>query len=124
MEYLNGELSAADNYQPDVTYFQRQWQNMTVAPDNALTFWDTGLDYGLLHYIGQQSVAYPEEFVSIMCPLSIPLLFICDFILNICFSFRIFILISRKLMQKHVAKSCKKASASNGPQQRHWPSEV
>lgn len=64
MEYLNQELSAADNYQPDVTYFQRQWKHITAAPDNALTFWDTGVDYRLLHYIGQQSVAYPENFVS------------------------------------------------------------
>ena len=63
MDYLNEEHKLAAKYQPEPSYFQKQWQHITTASDN-ITYWDTGLDYGLLNYIGQQSVKYPEGFVS------------------------------------------------------------
>lgn len=63
MDYLNEELLLAPKYKPEPSYFQKQWQHITTASDN-ITYWDTGLDYGLLNYIGQQSVKYPEGFVS------------------------------------------------------------
>lgn len=65
MKYLNEELLLAPKYQPEASYFQKQWKHITTASNDYLTYWDTGLDYGLLSYIGQQSVNYPEDFVSI-----------------------------------------------------------
>ncbi|KAI8130304.1 putative 2-oxoglutarate dehydrogenase E1 component DHKTD1 [Lucilia cuprina] len=61
MDYLSEELLLAPKYKPEPSYFQRQWKHLTTASDN-ITYWDTGLDYGLLNYIGQQSVKYPEGF--------------------------------------------------------------
>lgn len=65
MDHLNEELLMAPKYKPELSYFQRQWQHITTASDN-VTYWDTGLDYGLLNYIGQQSVQYPDGFVSLL----------------------------------------------------------
>ncbi|EDW16268.1 probable 2-oxoglutarate dehydrogenase E1 component DHKTD1 homolog, mitochondrial [Drosophila mojavensis] len=62
MSYLNEELSLAPSYQPPASYFEQQWAGLQLAPANELTYWDTGLDYGLLHWIGQQSVAFPDDF--------------------------------------------------------------
>lgn len=64
MSYLNEELSLAPSYQPPPSYFEQQWAGLQLAPAHELTYWDTGLDYGLLHWIGQQSVAFPDDFVS------------------------------------------------------------
>ncbi|XP_037952832.1 probable 2-oxoglutarate dehydrogenase E1 component DHKTD1 homolog, mitochondrial [Teleopsis dalmanni] len=61
LDYLNEELALAPTYQPEPTYFERQWSGITTAPD-AITYWDTGLNYSLLNYIGHQSVAHPEGF--------------------------------------------------------------
>uniref|UniRef100_A0A1I8PJ39 Transketolase-like pyrimidine-binding domain-containing protein n=1 Tax=Stomoxys calcitrans TaxID=35570 RepID=A0A1I8PJ39_STOCA len=62
MDYLNQELLAVPKYKPETSYFQKQWQHITTASNDHLTYWDTGVDYGLLNYIGQQSVTYPEDF--------------------------------------------------------------
>uniref|UniRef100_T1PCK3 Transketolase n=1 Tax=Musca domestica TaxID=7370 RepID=T1PCK3_MUSDO len=62
MAYLNEELLLVPKYKPEPNYFQKQWKHITTASSDAITYWDTGLDYGLLNYIGQQSVAYPEGF--------------------------------------------------------------
>lgn len=62
-ESLNVELASIDAYQPEKYYLNRQWKNLEQAP-SAITYWDTGLDYDLLRYIGQQSVHIPENFVS------------------------------------------------------------
>ncbi|XP_030369346.1 probable 2-oxoglutarate dehydrogenase E1 component DHKTD1 homolog, mitochondrial [Scaptodrosophila lebanonensis] len=62
MAYLGEELSLAPTYQPPPSFFEQQWAGLQLAPDNELTYWDTGLDYSLLHYIGQQSVAFAPSF--------------------------------------------------------------
>ncbi|EDW82987.1 uncharacterized protein Dwil_GK22616 [Drosophila willistoni] len=62
MAHLGEELALAATYQPPPSYFEKQWAGLQLAPSKELTYWDTGLDYGLLHYIGQQSVAYPADF--------------------------------------------------------------
>uniref|UniRef100_A0A1A9UWW9 Transketolase-like pyrimidine-binding domain-containing protein n=1 Tax=Glossina austeni TaxID=7395 RepID=A0A1A9UWW9_GLOAU len=62
LEYLNAELIAASEYEPEASYFQKQWQHITTASSDYVTYWDTGLDYALLNYIGQQSVSYPDNF--------------------------------------------------------------
>ncbi|KAL9899955.1 putative 2-oxoadipate dehydrogenase complex component E1 homolog isoform 2-T2 [Glossina fuscipes fuscipes] len=62
LEYLNAELIAASEYEPEPSYFQKQWQHLTTASSDCVTYWDTGLDYALLNYIGQQSVSYPDNF--------------------------------------------------------------
>ncbi|XP_034113046.1 probable 2-oxoglutarate dehydrogenase E1 component DHKTD1 homolog, mitochondrial isoform X1 [Drosophila albomicans] len=62
MAHLGEELALAPTYVPPPSFFEKQWAGLTSAPANELTYWDTGLDYGLLHWIGQQSVAYPEDF--------------------------------------------------------------
>lgn len=62
--YLGEELALAPKYETPASFFEQQWAGLQLAPGNELTYWDTGLDYGLLHWIGQQSVAHPENFVS------------------------------------------------------------
>lgn len=57
------DLANIDAYEPEKYYLKRQWQGLEQAP-NAITYWDTGLDYDLLRYIAQQSVHIPEYFVS------------------------------------------------------------
>lgn len=59
--YLNQELSDWENYEPEVTYFQKQWQGLRQAP-NEITRWDTGLDWNLLNFIGRASVYFPDSF--------------------------------------------------------------
>lgn len=63
LSYLNDELQNYESYEPEKTYFERQWTGITQASDN-VTSWDTGLDYSLLSYIGKSSVYYPDNFVS------------------------------------------------------------
>lgn len=69
--YLQLELNNLDSYKPEQSYFQRQWQGMTKAKDQ-ITIWNTGLDPSLLGFIGNSSVAYPEDFVSVSRVLSVP----------------------------------------------------
>lgn len=61
MNYLTEELDSVNSYQPEPTYFHRQWSELQSAP-NAITYWDTGLDYSLLYYVGTRSVQYPSDF--------------------------------------------------------------
>lgn len=62
-QQLNDELTNIDNYQPEAYYFKKQWSGIQQAP-SAITYWDTGLEYDLLRYIGEQSVHIPEGFVN------------------------------------------------------------
>lgn len=59
---LNDELTNIDSYRPEAYYFKKQWSGIQQAP-SAITYWDTGLEYDLLRYIGEQSVYIPEGFV-------------------------------------------------------------
>lgn len=70
LSYLNDELQNYEKYEPEKTYFERQWTGIIQAGDN-VTLWDTGLDYSLLSYIGKSSVYYPDNFVSIACAIII-----------------------------------------------------
>lgn len=63
IEYLNTELANVDRYQPEPYYYQKKWQSIKQASP-AVTVWDTGVDYSLLHFIGKQSVHIPKDFVS------------------------------------------------------------
>lgn len=60
--FLNDELRRAASYQPDAYYFNKQWRHIKQA-SNAITTWNTGVDYSILHYVGAQSVTFPHNFV-------------------------------------------------------------
>ncbi|XP_060528798.1 probable 2-oxoglutarate dehydrogenase E1 component DHKTD1 homolog, mitochondrial [Cylas formicarius] len=60
-EWLNEELQAIEDYQPEDVYFQHQWAGIS-QPENAITTWDTGVDTELLAFVGEKSVAVPEDF--------------------------------------------------------------
>lgn len=62
--HLSDELDRAQSYQPDENYLKKQWQHIQPA-SNSITTWNTGVDYGVLHYVGAQSVKLPENFVRI-----------------------------------------------------------
>lgn len=62
-QYLNSELEKTKDYQPTPYYYQRSWQDIQPA-SSSITTWNTGVDYDILHYVGVQSVTYPEKFVS------------------------------------------------------------
>jgi 2-oxoglutarate dehydrogenase complex dehydrogenase (E1) component-like enzyme len=72
MDYLTQELMNIESYQVEQSYFKDQWTGFQQAP-NQITVWDTGLDYSLLQFIGQSSVHFPEDFVSIEKSSSRPL---------------------------------------------------
>lgn len=61
-QHLNNELESANSYKPAAYYYQKQWKNMEQA-STSITTWDTGIDYSILHYVGIQSVSYPNNFV-------------------------------------------------------------
>lgn len=61
-DYYNEELQSVDKYQPEKSYFNKQWTGFTQAPSD-LTVWDTGVDWDLLSYIGRKSVHHPDNFV-------------------------------------------------------------
>lgn len=63
-EYYNQELQLAEEYVPEKSYFMKQWNGFTQAPDR-ITIWDTGMSWELLSFIGRTSVYHPAEFVSI-----------------------------------------------------------
>lgn len=60
--FLSDELNRAGSYQPDAYYFNKQWKHIKQASD-AITTWNTGVDYSILHYVGAQSVTLPSNFV-------------------------------------------------------------
>lgn len=62
-DFYNSELQAVETYQPEKSYFQRQWEGFVQAPSE-LTIWDTGLSWDVLGYIGKSSIYHPEKFVS------------------------------------------------------------
>lgn len=62
-QYLNNELDKVKTYEPTPYYYQRRWKDIKPAT-SSITTWNTGLDYSILHYVGVQSVSYPENFVS------------------------------------------------------------
>lgn len=61
-EYYSSELQIAENYQPEQTYFKKQWEGFEQAPSD-ITIWDTGVNWELLSFIGRSSVYHPPEFV-------------------------------------------------------------
>jgi hypothetical protein len=61
-DYLNAELQIAEKFQPEKTYFMKQWSGYVQAPNELLT-WDTGVNFELLSFIGKSSVYYPPDFV-------------------------------------------------------------
>ncbi|XP_058443046.1 probable 2-oxoglutarate dehydrogenase E1 component DHKTD1 homolog, mitochondrial isoform X2 [Malaya genurostris] len=60
-EYLNAELQSVNEFQPEKSYFEQQWNGIQQA-SNDITTWDTGVAYSLLRMIGTTSVSYPAEF--------------------------------------------------------------
>lgn len=67
-DYYSSELQAVESYQPDKSYFRKQWEGFGQAPSD-LTTWDTGVNWELLSYIGRNSVYHPPDFVSNLEPL-------------------------------------------------------
>lgn len=61
-DYYNGELSKVEEYQPEKSYFKKQWEGFSQAPSD-ITIWDTGVSWDLLSYIGRNSVYHPSDFV-------------------------------------------------------------
>jgi hypothetical protein len=47
------------------TFLRKHWAGIQQA-DAAITVWDSGIDVDLLRYTGEKSVAYPQEFVSLL----------------------------------------------------------
>lgn len=68
-QYLNAELEKSKDYKPIAYHYQRRWKDIRPAT-SSITTWNTGLDYDILHYVGVQSVTYPEKFVSVLCLLN------------------------------------------------------
>lgn len=62
-DYYNDELQQVESYQPEKSYFNKQWSGFEQAPSE-LTIWDTGVGWDLLSYVGRRSVYVPENFVS------------------------------------------------------------
>lgn len=88
MDYLNSELTNVESYRPEPYYYQKKWKHIKQA-SAAITVWDTGVDYSLLHFIGKHSVHIPNGFVSYIAATTI---FPLKYPSNILFC-RIFILI-------------------------------
>uniref|UniRef100_A0A182P7W8 Transketolase-like pyrimidine-binding domain-containing protein n=1 Tax=Anopheles epiroticus TaxID=199890 RepID=A0A182P7W8_9DIPT len=59
--YLNAELQACEQYEPERSYFGKQWAGLQ-QPGDEVTVWNTGVDYRLLAHIGEESVKLPEGF--------------------------------------------------------------
>lgn len=61
--HLTDELDKSTTYKPEAYYYQKRWKNLQPA-SSSITTWDTGLDYSILHYVGLESVSYPQQFVN------------------------------------------------------------
>lgn len=61
-DYYNEELLKVEEYQPEKSYFKKQWEGFSQASSD-LTIWDTGVSWDLLSYIGTNSVHHPSDFV-------------------------------------------------------------
>jgi hypothetical protein len=46
-------------------FLRKHWAGIHQA-DAAITVWDTGADLDLLRYVGEKSVTYPQDFVSLV----------------------------------------------------------
>lgn len=62
--YYNEELQLVEKYEPEKSYFKKQWTGFVQAPSD-VTIWDTGVSWDLLSYVGRMSVYHPQNFVSI-----------------------------------------------------------
>jgi hypothetical protein len=47
------------------TFLQKHWAGIQQA-DAAITVWDSGVDMGILRYVGERSVAFPHDFVRLL----------------------------------------------------------
>ena len=63
-DYLNEQFNEAATYKPEASYLRDQWSGIEQASNN-VTYWDTGVNFDILRYIGEKSVSYPEGFVSL-----------------------------------------------------------
>lgn len=59
--FLQQQLDNAGSFQPEVSYFKKQWSGMVQAP-NAVEVWDTGVNVNTLKQVGLKSVSVPEGF--------------------------------------------------------------
>lgn len=111
-DYYNEELMKVEEYQPEKSYFQKQWNGFSQAPSD-LTIWDTGVGWDLLSYIGRNSVYHPNEFVRIKLNSLIPIP------TYVSISFSLFIHTLKRLSSTEESRSSLKEMQSIGQQQRH-----
>ncbi|XP_011402465.1 PREDICTED: probable 2-oxoglutarate dehydrogenase E1 component DHKTD1, mitochondrial [Amphimedon queenslandica] len=57
---LNNYFKEVDNFKSEESNFKCQWKDMVQPAASGISEWDTGLDIGLLKYIGERSVAVPK----------------------------------------------------------------
>lgn len=62
-DYYSSELQSVEQYEPEKSYFKKQWEGFSQAPSD-ITTWDTGVGWELLSYIGRNSVYHPPDFVK------------------------------------------------------------
>lgn len=63
-EVFDKELQSVESYQPEQSYFKRQWEGLSQS-SKQLTIWDTGVDWEILRHVGENSVYHPPNFVSL-----------------------------------------------------------
>lgn len=61
MKHLNQELTDVDRYEPEATYYKGQWTELKQAGDQ-ITYWNTGLEWNVLSFVGKHSVSVPQHF--------------------------------------------------------------
>lgn len=61
MKHLNQELAQVDSYQPEATYYKRQWTGLKQAGDE-ITSWNTGCEWNVLSFVGKHSISVPQHF--------------------------------------------------------------
>lgn len=61
MKHLNQELAQVESYQPEATYYKRQWTGLKQAGDE-ITSWNTGCEWNVLSFVGKHSVSVPQHF--------------------------------------------------------------
>lgn len=105
-EFYNSELQAVDKYEPEKSYFKKQWEGFTQASSD-ITTWDTGVDWELLSYIGRNSVYHPPDFVSLNS-------FIYRTLLRKLYCFRHFIHTLKKLSSMEESRNSQKELESTG----------
>lgn len=63
-DVFDKELQLVEKYQPEQSYFRKQWEGFTQASKD-ITVWDSGISWDVLSYIGRNSVYHPADFVSL-----------------------------------------------------------